>query len=73
MKFSRKNFLILGSLLPALSFCMNTFSQIPANTTITGLVSDAKTGDPLPFVSVLLKGTTVGTITNNDGKYFILH
>jgi TonB-linked SusC/RagA family outer membrane protein len=35
---------------------------------ITGKVVD-DTGDSLPGVSVVVKGTTTGTITDNDGKY----
>lgn len=35
---------------------------------ITGTVTD-KTGQPLPGVTVLVKGTTTGTITNMDGKF----
>ncbi|WP_083629450.1 VIT domain-containing protein [Tenacibaculum agarivorans] len=36
--------------------------------TITGIVND-ENGDPLPGVSVLIKGTTIGTETDFDGKY----
>ena len=36
--------------------------------TVTGKVSDS-TGGPLPGVSVVVKGTTTGTITDMDGKY----
>lgn len=38
---------------------------------ITGKISDAMTGDPLPGVSVLLEGTNTGVITDLDGKYTI--
>ena len=36
--------------------------------TISGKVTD-QGGQPLPGVAVLIKGTTQGTITNNDGEY----
>lgn len=36
---------------------------------ISGRVTDADNGEPLPGVAVLIKGTTVGTITNIDGVY----
>ncbi|MDN3204367.1 DUF5686 and carboxypeptidase-like regulatory domain-containing protein [Algoriphagus sediminis] len=39
--------------------------------TITGKVTDAETGDPIPFASVLLKGTTVGNSTDFEGNYVI--
>ena len=41
-----------------------------ASLKITGKVTDSS-GQSLPGVSVVLKGTTVGTITNADGTYSI--
>ncbi|HEY9045952.1 MAG TPA: TonB-dependent receptor [Ohtaekwangia sp.] len=40
------------------------------NQTITGVVM-ADDNSPLPGVSVLVKGTTVGTVTDADGKFSI--
>lgn len=36
--------------------------------TVTGKVTD-DTGAPLPGVSVIVKGTTIGTVTGEDGRY----
>lgn len=36
---------------------------------VTGLVTDVMDGSPIPGVSVQIKGTTNGTITNIDGVY----
>lgn len=44
-------------------------TAIAQNTTIKGTVTDAKTGETLPFVSVLIPGTTMGTASDADGKY----
>lgn len=38
---------------------------------ITGKVTDAATSQPLPGVTVLVKGTTVGTATGADGTYSV--
>ncbi len=38
-------------------------------TTVTGRVTDAETGDPLPSVHVYLSGTATGTTTDLDGRY----
>ncbi len=65
----RKKYLYSIYLLLMLSFCLNSFSQVPEKTVIQGIVTDALTGEPVPFVSVVLKGTTVGTLTDNQGKY----
>jgi TonB-dependent starch-binding outer membrane protein SusC len=40
-----------------------------AARTITGTVTDAATKDPLPGVSIILKGTTRGTTTDVAGKF----
>lgn len=37
---------------------------------ITGKVTDIS-GEPLPGVTVVVKGTTKGTVTNADGEYFL--
>jgi len=38
---------------------------------ITGTVTDATDGFPIPGVSVFVKGTTIGTITRGDGTYVL--
>ena len=36
---------------------------------IQGKVTDANSGDPIPFANVTIKGVAVGTNTDFDGKY----
>jgi len=38
---------------------------------VKGTVSDALTGEPMPGVNILVKGTTVGVLTDISGKYSI--
>ncbi len=45
-----------------------TFAQ---TKTITGVVTEARTGEPLPGVNIIIKGTNNGTTTDFDGKYKI--
>ncbi|NNC83487.1 MAG: SusC/RagA family TonB-linked outer membrane protein [Flavobacteriales bacterium] len=40
-----------------------------AQFTASGTVTDADTGDPLIGVTVIVKGTTLGTVTDLDGRY----
>lgn len=50
-----------------LTLGLNTiFAQ---STQVSGTVKDANDGTPLPGVSVSIKGTTIGTITDTQGKY----
>jgi len=45
-------------------------SAVLAQTkTITGVVTAGADDSPIPGVSIMLKGTTMGTITNIDGEY----
>lgn len=38
---------------------------------LTGHVLDEKTGEHLPFVNVQVKGTNIGTVTDESGHYFL--
>lgn len=40
---------------------------------ITGQVTDAKTGDPMPGVNIIVKGTYYGAATDENGNYRILN
>ena len=39
------------------------------NTIIRGVVTDTITGEGLPYVSLIFKGTTIGTATDGDGNF----
>ena len=66
MSVLKKNILLLF----IVAFCIPSadfFGQI----NISGKVYDADTKEALPFVSILLKGTKVGTTTDFEGNYSI--
>ena len=48
-----------------------SFTYTGSERIITGYVRDASEGDPLPGVTVIVKGTTYGTVTDADGYYEI--
>ncbi len=60
-----------------LFFAVILFSQtgLQAATTgkLTGKVTDRKSGEPLPFVNVILEGTSLGAATDFDGYFVILN
>ena len=68
MKIIRKNLkvllMVLGLMLTSVSY-----AQV---ISLSGRVTDHSTGEPLPGVTVVVKGTTIGTITNFDGEYTLV-
>ena len=61
IKFKRK--LIMSALLFVFAF------TISAQNRITGTIISAEDNLPLPGVSVLIEGTSTGTVSDLDGKY----
>lgn len=45
--------------------------QLSAQRQVTGQVKESEKGESLPGVSVILRGTSTGTVTDIDGKYTI--
>jgi TonB-linked SusC/RagA family outer membrane protein len=45
--------------------------QVMAQTKISGVITDAKDKAPLPGVSVILKGSNIGTVSDANGNYSI--
>ncbi len=56
-----------------LTFCslFFSFSLFAQETVITGKVTEASSGDPIPFVNVFFKGSNVGATTDFDGKFTV--
>ena len=44
-------------------------SAMAQNVIVTGKVTDSKDGSPIPGVSIVAKGTTVGTVTDANGTF----
>ena len=52
----------------ALMFCILGFSQNKGK--VAGLITDADVNnEAMPFVNIMIKGTTIGSATDMDGKY----
>ena len=58
-----KRILLLGFV-----FITTLLFGVMAQRTVSGKITD-DTGDPLPGVNVVIKGTTTGTQTDLDGNY----
>ena len=53
----------------ALLILVSSFAVYAQGLQVKGVVTSADDGQPIPGVSVVVKGTTNGTITDIDGKY----
>ncbi|WP_167610969.1 SusC/RagA family TonB-linked outer membrane protein [Maribellus sediminis] len=67
MRIIRKNLKVVLFLVAILSYSLS-YAQVK---TVTGKITDAENGEPLPGVTIVVKGTTNGTITNFDGEFTI--
>lgn len=52
-------------------FCTVSFALMAQTKSISGVVKSSEDGESLIGVTVMVKGTSTGTITNIDGKYSI--
>lgn len=62
---------MIKRLLLILVLILGTNQLLAQSKTISGTVTDAADGSPLPGVNVLVQGTTNGTQTDFDGNYSI--
>ncbi len=53
-------------------FCVFSFALFAQTKTVTGIVKSSDDGQPLIGVTVMVKGTTSGSITDLDGKYSVV-
>ena len=54
-----------------LFLCITSIPLAAQNIEIKGIVTEAATNEPLPGVTVSIKGKNTGTVTDMDGKYSI--
>ena len=61
--------LLLKRLFLAAFFLLYSTFLFAQATVVTGKVIDAADKEPLPFVTVAFPGSTIGVVTDNDGKF----
>ena len=59
-------------ILFTLLWIIPTWTVLSQDLQIQGKVTDFSTGETLPGVSIAVKGTNIGTTTNNNGAYTIM-
>lgn len=73
----RRLFAFVLSTLALLTFPGIVSAELPSGPEplsqqlVTGQVTSASDGQGLPGLSILIKGTTIGTVTNQEGRYSI--
>jgi len=50
-------------------FCLSSSVSLSQTRSVTGMVSDAKSGETLIGVSIMVKGSSLGTTTDANGKF----
>lgn len=50
---------------------MLTFAASAQRISVKGVVTDSSTGEPIPYASIVLKGTMTGSNTDSEGQYSI--
>lgn len=61
---------IVGLICFCFAFLFST-TLVAQETIVQGKVTDASSGDPIPFVNVVFKGTSIGATTDFDGNFLI--
>ena len=67
MKKNKRHFFIVLHLFLAALLLGISFST-SAQVTVRGVISDDETGERLVGATVVLKETSIGTVTNTDGE-----
>lgn len=58
-------------LLFSLSLLLMTHLGLAQETVVSGKVTDANSGDPIPFANLIFKGTSVGITTDFEGNFLL--
>ena len=71
MKIAIRYFMLLSLFHTATSALSTVHAQNV--TSVSGMVKDSISGEPLPFVSVYFEGTTIGMLTDENGRFTLQH
>jgi TonB-linked SusC/RagA family outer membrane protein len=69
MTASRTNIFIPAAILTLFLLVISIQAKAQDQQTVSGTITDASTGETLPGVNILVKGTSSGTASGNSGNY----
>jgi outer membrane receptor for ferrienterochelin and colicin len=71
---AKRRIILVRSLTSLLLFVLPLSIALSGSTgKISGMVKDAKTGEPIAGANVRIEGTSLGGVTDFEGKYFIVN
>ena len=50
---------------------LQTTQSLAANFDVWGIIKDKKNNNPLPGANIMIKGTSIGTSSNEEGYYIL--
>lgn len=71
MKQESKTYRCLLMALLLFAPCLAASVWAQDEESVSGTVRQKEDGQPLPFVNISIKGTTIGTVSDLDGKFNI--
>ncbi|NIO00910.1 MAG: TonB-dependent receptor [Candidatus Latescibacteria bacterium] len=71
LKVARVRMCTIAAITLAFVCCVPALILAQGTGIISGTVTEAKTGKPLPYANVIILGTTMGAMTLEDGKFAI--
>ncbi len=71
LKQKRPYLIIIECVMVLLVFLLSTHDIRAQKISISGIVTDQTTGEPLAGANVLIKGTMIGTVTDAEGSYSV--
>lgn len=71
MKFNIKLAILIVSIFSMGSLCYADTLPLNNDSNITGHVIDAQTKEHLPYIDIIIDGTTIGTNTDATGHFFL--
>ncbi len=64
-------FLIFARLMVIVALALYPCNSYAQKTVIEGKVTDAQTGEPIPYANVYVASSLLGTLTDDSGKYIL--
>src|SRR5665648_1162249 len=69
MFFLKSHFFLFPKIFLVGIFLLSQLGALAQQKTVTGTITDRQTSDAMPGVNIVVRGTTLGTVSDVNGKY----